>query len=197
MARTRSWPGATPVRVTSWSGAWPGRARSSPVVRGLLATADAGPSSILAEGDAEPSSLLSGIAKMSLQLAGAMPGASGSRQSAPLVPTPALLWRKRRGHGSRVLSLQRKSKRMLMCHRIPVTIFPLAVICSQQLLHTTADLAVQCKNPRKKMLGSLSVKELLRQSLHGMNLNFLIFTSLRMFFFDKPRRAFDSGNQNP
>jgi len=34
---------------------------------------------------------------MSLQLAGAMPGASGSRQSAPLVPTPALLWSKRRG----------------------------------------------------------------------------------------------------
>ncbi|XP_066342551.1 uncharacterized protein [Miscanthus floridulus] len=93
MARTRSWPGATPVRVTSWSGAWPGRARSSPVVRGLLATADAGPSSILAEGDAEPSGLLSGIAKMSLQLAGTMPGASGSRQSAPLVPTPALLWK--------------------------------------------------------------------------------------------------------
>jgi hypothetical protein len=59
--------------------------------------ADAGQSSILDGGDAEPSSLLAGIAKMSLQLAGAMPGASASRQSAPLVPTPALLWRKTRG----------------------------------------------------------------------------------------------------
>jgi len=67
-------------------------------VRGLLAGAGAGPSSLLAGGaDAEPSSLLAGIAKMSLQLAGAMPGASASRQSAPLVPTPALLWRKTRG----------------------------------------------------------------------------------------------------